>query len=117
MPAQSARQNATNSELDAKQILTNSGLTSAQRDELISQFVEIQLDNMDTQSLYELASEYVTNSFDRLTDSEIKERIESLYDAELYEELVDNITNTDPIVYNTNKGNSFLDINNTGGQF
>ena len=67
-------------------------LTSAQRDDLIEQFVEIQLDNMDTQSLYELASEYVTNSFDRLTDSEIKERIESLYDAELYDELVDNVT-------------------------
>ena len=109
--------NATNSELDSKRIITHKELTSAQRDELIEQFVEIQLDNMDTQSLYELASEYVTNSFDRLTDSEIKERIESLYDAELYEELVDNITNTDPIVYNTNKGNSFLDINNTGGQF
>ena len=117
MPSQSARQNATNSELDAKQIVTNSGLTSAQRDELISQFVEIQVDSMDHQSLYELATEYVTNSFDRLTDSEIKERIESLYDEELYDELVDNITNTDPIVYNTNKGNSFLDINNTGGKF
>ena len=103
MVTQYAREDATNSELDAKQIVTNSGLTSAQRDELIAQFVEIQLDNMDTQSLYELASEYVTNSFDRLTDSEIKERIESLYDEELYEELVDNITNTDPIVYNTNK--------------
>ena len=106
MSTQYAREDATNSELDAKQIVTNSGLTSAQRDELISQFVEIQLDNMDTQSLYELASEYVTNSFDRLTDSEIKERIESLYDEELYEELVDNITNTDPIVYNTNGGQS-----------
>ena len=106
MVTQSARQNATNSELDAKQIVTNSGLTSAQRDELIAQFVEIQLDNMDTQSLYELASEYVTNSFDRLTDSEIKERIESLYDEELYEELVDNITNTDPILYNNNGGKS-----------
>ena len=68
-------------------------LTNAQRDELIEQFVEIQLDNMDTQSLYELASEYVTQSFDRLTDSEIKERVESLYDAELYDELVDNVTN------------------------
>ena len=67
-------------------------LTEAQRSELIEQFVEIQLDNMDTQSLYELASEYVTNSFDRLTDSEIKERIESLYDEELYDELVDNVT-------------------------
>ena len=104
MVTQYAREDATNSELDAKQIVTNSVLTSAQRDELIAQFVEIQLDNMDTQSLYELASEYVTNSFDRLTDSEIKERIESLYDEELYEELVDNITNTDPIVYNTNGG-------------
>ena len=71
-------------------------LTSAQRDELIEQFVEIQLDNMDTQCLYELASEYVTNSFDRLTDSEIKERIESLYDAELYDELVDNVTQQYP---------------------
>ena len=106
MPTQSARQNATNSELDAKKIVTNSELTSAQRDELISQFVEIQVDNMDHQCLYELATEYITNSFDRLTDSEIKERIESLYDAELYEELVDNITNTDPIVYNTNGGES-----------
>ena len=67
-------------------------LTETQRDELIEQFVEIQLDNMDTQSLYELASEYVTNSFDRLTDSEIKERIESLHDEELYNELVDNVT-------------------------
>ena len=78
-------------------------LNDAQRDELIEQFVEIQVDNMDHQCLYELATEYITNSFDRLTDSEIKERIESLYDAELYEELVDNIVNTDPIVYNTNR--------------
>ena len=106
MPSQSAREDATNSELDAKKIITNRQLTSAQRDELIEQFVEIQVDNMDHQCLYELATEYITNSFDRLTDSEIKERIESLYDEELYEELVDNITNTDPILYNTNGGKS-----------
>ena len=81
-------------------------LTNAQRDDLIEQFVEIQLDNMDTQSLYELASEYVTQSFDRLTDSEIKERVESLYDEELYDELVDNVTNE-----------TVLDINNTGGKY
>ena len=86
--------------------MTQTNLTSAQRDELIEQFVEIQLDNMDTQSLYELASEYVTNSFDRLTDSEIKERIESLYDEELYDELVDNVTNE-----------TVLDVNNTGGKY
>ena len=94
--SQSANPNATNSELDAKKIVKNVQLTSAQRDELIEQFVEIQLDNMTTQDLYELASEYVTNSFDRLTDSEIKERIESLHDAELYDELVDNVTQQYP---------------------
>ena len=70
-------------------------LTEQQRSELIEQFVEIQLNNMDTQCLYELASEYLLNSFDRLTDSEIKERIESLYDAELYDELIDNVCSED----------------------
>ena len=80
-------------------------LTSAQRDELIEQFVEIQVDSMDHQSLYELATEYITNSFDRLTDSEIKERVDC-YDDELYDELVDNVTNE-----------TVLDINNTGGKF
>ena len=81
-------------------------LNDAQRDELIEQFVEIQVDNMDHQCLYELATEYITNSLDRLTDSEIKERIESLYDEELFEELVDNVTNE-----------TVLDINNNGGKF
>ena len=101
-----ANPNATNSELDSKRIITHKELTSTQREDLIEQFVEIQLDNMDTQSLYELASEYVTQSFDRLTDSEIKERIESLYDEELYDELVDNVTNE-----------TFIDVNNNGGKF
>tara|TARA_B100000686_G_scaffold340202_1_gene415542 strand:+ start:5988 stop:6263 length:276 start_codon:yes stop_codon:yes gene_type:complete len=67
-------------------------LTNLQRDELIEQFVEIQVDSLNTKDLVELATEYVTQSFDRLTDSEIKERIESLFDEELYEELVDNVT-------------------------
>ena len=78
-------------------------LTTAQRDALIEQFVEVQIDSLDMQDLIELATEYITDSFDRLTDSEIKERIESLFDEELYEELVDNV------IYNE----SF----NQGGQF
>ena len=109
-------------------------LTEAQRSELIEQFVEIQVDSMDHQSLYELATEYVTNSFDRLTDSEIKERIESLYDAELYDELVDNVTShIDPRLASLNTDrlpdisdneadgitddDIFIDINNTGGKY
>ena len=86
-------------------------LTSAQRDELIEQFVELQVDSMDHQSLYELATEYVTNSFDRLTDSEIKERIESLYDVELYEELVDNVTSQPDTLLSTLKTDNLPDIN------
>ena len=107
MPAQSARQNATNSELDAKQIVTNSGLTSAQRDELISQFVEIQVDNMDTQTLVEFVTDLLIDEYSEFTDSELKERVNCYDDNDgLYEELVDNITNTDPIVYDTNGGKS-----------
>ena len=104
MPAQSARENATNSELDAKQILTNSGLTSAQRDELIEQFVELVTDNMDTKDLVRYVSDSMIEYFDKLSDIELKEDIDNYNDDGLYEELVNNITNTDPIVYNTNGG-------------
>ena len=107
MSAQSARQNATNSELDAKQIVTNSGLTSAQKDELIEQFVEIQVDNMDTQTLVEFVTDLLIDDYSGFTDSELKERVNCYDDNDgLYEELVDNITNTDPILYNTNGGKS-----------
>ena len=115
--SQNANPNATNSELDSKRIITHKELTSLQRDELIEQFVEIQIDSLDMDSLVELASEYITQSFDRLTDSEIKERIESLYDEELYEELVDNVTQQYPKQLNTFEKETFLDINNNGGQF
>ena len=94
--SQKANPNATNSELDSKRIITHKELTSAQRDKLIEQFVEVQIDSLDMQSLIELATEYITQSFDRLTDNEIKERIESLFDEELYEELVDNVTQQYP---------------------
>jgi len=106
MPAQSARQNSTNSELDAKQIVTNSGLTSAQKDELIEQFVEIQVDNMDTQTLVEFVTDLLIDEYSKFTDSELKERIDVFNDDSLYDELVDNITNTDPILYNNNGGKS-----------
>ena len=110
MPAQSARQNSTNSELDAKQIVTNSGLTSAQKDELIEQFVEIQVDNMDTQTLVEFVTDLLIDEYSKFTDSELKERIDVFNDDSLYDELVDNITNTDPIVYNTNGGQSWVEF-------
>ena len=104
MSTQSARLNATNSELDAKQILTNSGLTSAQKDELIEQYVELIVDGMSTNDLIAYVSDDLTNFCEKLTDNELKEEISLTMDDEIYEELVDNITNTDSIVYNTNGG-------------
>ena len=106
MIQQSANPNATNSELDAKKIVTNSGLTSAQKDELIEQYVELIVDGMDTKDLVRYVSQDITDFLEKLTDSELKEEISLTMDEEIYDELVDNITNTDPILYNTNGGKS-----------
>jgi len=80
-------------------------LNPDQRDELIEQFVEIQVDSMDHQSLYEWVTDILINDYDKLTDSELKERVDN-HDEELYDELVDNVTNE-----------TVLDINNTGGKY
>ena len=106
MPAQSARQNATNSELDAKKIVTNSGLTSAQRDEVIEQFVELIVDGMEVKDLELYVMNDITEFLETLTDRELKEEISLTMDEEIYDELVDNVTNE-----------TVLDVNNTGGKF
>ena len=90
--SQSANLNATNGEQDAKKIITNRQLTSAQRDELISQYSELVVDNMDMDSLVQYAQEQLANYFDKCSDIELKEDIDN-YDEELYDELVDNVTN------------------------
>ena len=91
-------------------------LNSIQRDELIEQYSEIVVDSMDMQDLIQYAQEQLATYLDKLSDSELKEEIDNR-DDELFDELVDNITSTDPVVYNTNKGKSFVDINNTGGKY
>ena len=48
---QDANPNATNSELDAKVIIKHPQLTSLQHNELVEQWVEMVVDNMDTQTL------------------------------------------------------------------
>jgi len=80
-------------------------LNDAQRDELISQYSELVVDNMDMDSLVQYAQEQLANYFDKLSDIELKEDIDN-YDEDLFDELVDNVTNE-----------TVLDINNTGGKF
>ena len=103
--SQSANQNATNGEQDAKTIITHKELTSAQKEQLIQQFVEIVVDNMDTKDLVRYAIDQLEAFYDDSHIDFIKDEIDN-YDEELYDELVDNVTNE-----------TFIDVNNNGGQF
>ena len=90
--SQSANPNATNSELDAKVIVKNYQLNSSQKDELIEQFVELQVDSMDTKTLVEFVTDILIDDYSKLTDNELKERVNLFQDDEqLYNELVENV--------------------------
>ena len=90
MIQQSANPNATNSELDAKKIVKNVELTSLQRDELIEQYVELQVDNMDTKTMAEWITDELIFQYGKLTNEELKERVDC-FNEELFDELVDNV--------------------------
>ena len=80
-------------------------LNNDQFGELVQQFVELQVDNMDTKTMMEWITDELIFQYGKLTNEELKERVEC-YDEELYDELVDNVTNE-----------TVLDVNNTGGKF
>ena len=88
--SQSANPNATNSELDAKVIITQPELTDAQRDELTEQYVELVVDGMDTKTLVAYAIDQLTSYYNEGSIDDLKEDINN-YDEDLYEELVENI--------------------------
>ena len=94
--SQSANPNATNSELDAKRIITHKQLTSAQKDELIEQYVEIEVDRMSHEELVEFVTETLMNDYDKMSQIELREYILEFENGSpednLYDELVDNIT-------------------------
>ena len=78
-------------------------LTSLQRDELISQYCEIVVDSMDMDSLVQYAQEQLANYFDKCSDIELKEDIDN-FDEELYDEIVDNVTQQYPKQTNNQGG-------------
>ena len=90
-----ANPNATNSELDAKKIVKNVQLNNDQFGELIQQFVETQVDSMDTKTMMEWITDELIFQYGKLTNEELKERVDC-YDEELFEELVDNVTQQYP---------------------
>ena len=65
--------------------------TPQQKKELIEQFAEIIVDGMDTKTLVQYVYDDLVFTYEQYTQNELKENI-SDYDPELFEELVDNVT-------------------------
>ena len=80
-------------------------LNQRQREDLTEQFVELVVDNMSEESLVLYAQEQLKSYYTKCTNSDLKGDINE-YDPELYDELVDNVTNE-----------TVLDVNNNGGKF
>ena len=87
------------------EFLTMKNLNDAQKDELIAQYVQLCVDSMDMECLLTIAEDHVTDYCEKLSDSELKAEIDN-HDEDLFDELVDNVTNE-----------TVLDINNNGGKF
>ncbi len=87
-----ANPDATTSELDAKQIVTVKELTNEQRSELIEQYVELVVDNMDIKTMMQFITDLLTDEYHDYSDMELQDQIECTHDEELYTELVDNVT-------------------------
>ena len=70
-------------------------LTEQQRSELINQFVELQVDSMDHESLEQFVTETLRREFDPLSNSELQDEIRYPFDDETLDELVNNVCNED----------------------
>ena len=70
-------------------------LTTLQKNELIAQYVQLCVDSMDMECLLTIAEDHVTDYCEKLSDSELKAEIND-HDDELFDELVDNVTQQYP---------------------
>ena len=79
--------------------MTNStnkvSFTPQQKKELIEQFAEIIVDGMDTKTLVQYVYDDLVFTYEQFTSTELKENIND-YDPELFEELLDNVTQQFP---------------------
>ena len=80
-------------------------LNARQREDLTEQFVELVVDNMSEKDLVRYAQEQLIDSLNQYSIDELKEDVDN-FDEELFDQLVDNVTNE-----------TVLDVNNNGGKF
>ena len=80
-------------------------LTSTQRNEIAEQFAEIVVDGMDTNDLIRYVYSNMMDHFVSLTADELEEEVYN-HDEQLWEELVDNVTQQYAKLPNTFGGQS-----------
>jgi len=80
-------------------------LNNDQQDKLIQQYVEIVVDNMDRKTMEEWITDELIFQYGKLTNEELRERVDC-YDDELFDELVDNVTQQYAKLPNTFGGQS-----------
>ena len=80
-------------------------LNNDQQDKLVEQFVELQVDSMDMDTLLEFVTDTLIIQYGKLTKEELKDEID-YYDEDLYDELVDNVTQQYAKLPNTFGGQS-----------
>ena len=80
-------------------------LNSTQRNEIAEQFAELVVDGMDTKDLINYVYSNMMEYFSKLTADELEEEVYN-HDEELWEELVDNVTQQYAKLPNTFGGQS-----------
>ena len=80
-------------------------LNNDQQDKLIQQYVEIVVDNMDRKTMEEWITDELIFQHGKLSKEELKERVDT-FDENLFDELVDNVTQQYAKLPNTFGGQS-----------
>ena len=70
-------------------------LNNDQQDKLVEQFVELQVDSMDTKTMMEWITDELIFQYGKLSKEELKERVDTFNEG-LFDELVDNVTQQYP---------------------
>ena len=80
-------------------------LNNDQQDKLVEQFVELQVDSMDMDTLLEFVTDTLIIQYGKLSKEELKERVDTFNEG-LFDELVDNVTQQYAKLPNTFGGQS-----------
>jgi len=70
-------------------------ITSTQHNEIAEQFAELVVDGMDMKTLVQYVYDDLIEYYEKLDENELKEQIDE-YDEDLYDELLDNVTQQYP---------------------